>query len=182
MSETTYIVKLNGFGHKNGNVAINKVLEFDNVNEYQQFLGPNKLNEISRVISFHYPNVDFDPKKISISTNSIKKQKPKKESNTLLAGTLLAGKMIDNREKNQSDNKNNLRDLRRLESKKRSNERIKARRENKKDNRKNILENETFKTLFNNPSQKKGVNKLIPVAGLILMFLILLLILWIRKN
>lgn len=33
MSKEIYIVKLNGMGYKNGNVTINKTIEFDELNE-----------------------------------------------------------------------------------------------------------------------------------------------------
>lgn len=95
MAETIYIVQLSGYGYKNGNVSINKTLEFENISEYQKFQGSNKLEEISRVISFHYPNVEFDPKKITINTNSRKKSKSKKTTKTAtaVAGAFVAGRL-----------------------------------------------------------------------------------------
>jgi|GEM_PF-6380564 hypothetical protein len=99
MGKEIYIVKLNGYGYKNGNVYIDKIIEIEDFNEYQKFLGAKKYSEISRVIKFHYPDIDFDPKKISVSTNTKKIKSSNKKSNLVTGaiGGFVAGKLSNNK-------------------------------------------------------------------------------------
>lgn len=92
MRKQIYIVKLSGYGYKNGNVRIDKQLEFENINDYQKFTSQKtKYDEISRVINFHYPNVEFDPKKITINTNTKKVKSGKQNDKKSMAASAIGG-------------------------------------------------------------------------------------------